>query len=118
MTKIVKVTRGTKNVGYGYSSACIQGLYGLEIEPVTHPTYFGTIKHVMGAIDTDKYLESLKSNREDYKESWFVKVNNEWRKIKRGVYSPANLLDLCPTFTQFGNWTNDYQHDYLEFEVE
>jgi len=119
MSRIVKLSRNSRNIGYGYTTACTNDLFGnLVVEPVTSPIHVGTVKQVMGLLATDKTFNSLSGSGTCYKTAWFVKVGGEWRKVLRGVYDPANLLDTFPVQTPWGTWENRYSHDWLEFEVE
>jgi hypothetical protein len=92
MTNTIEITRRTR-LGWGVNACCEQGEHGLIVPPPSKPDYFGTVKTLLAEIETDRYVQSLGDTY--HTSSWFVKVDGDWKRVKRhAYYGPADLLNM------------------------
>ena len=105
----IQITRKTK-LGFGYTSACEQTENGLQVCEVEKPDYIGTIKQLQETIINDKTLQSFRSGGTWYNTAWFVKVKEQWQKIK---WEYPTIFDLTEHMTEGRYWV-----DAVNIELE
>lgn len=93
MNETITITRKNRNLGFGYTSGCIQTPTGLKVADVEQPDYTGTVGQIMKAIADDRTLRSFESGGTYYNTAWFIKVDGQWRKIINEQYrGPGDLM--------------------------
>ena len=106
-----KITRKSKNVGFGYTAGAVQGEHGLYVPLPDYPTHTGTIKTVLRDLEFDGNYQYFQNGDIIYNTAWMVKIDGIWfRILKRQGPHP---LDLLQKFSD-----NKYLVDSVELEIE
>ncbi len=79
----VRITRKTRNVGWGWRCWTPE-----HPEPPEIPDYVGTIGTVWDQIDQDRTYQSLRYNTY-HTTRWFVKVNGSWYPLEQETFDNA-----------------------------
>ena len=113
-----QITRYSQ-LGFGYTSACKNDEHGnLRVCDVTEPQRTGTVKQISDANSKDRTLLSLQGGT-FYTTAWFVKVGNEWRKVKGDQYMhPIDLLSWSTELDWRGAKVKKYHKKSIVVEIE
>lgn len=105
-----KITRQSRNIGFGYTAGAVQGEKGLYVPLPDYQYHTGTVKSILRDLEKDANFQSLKNGTE-YSTSWFVKVDGIWyRVVKEQENHPVDVLESAPGM--------GYLYQSIELELE
>ena len=106
-----RITRKSRNIGFGYNAGCEQYESGLYVPLPDYPYHTGTVKSILTALENDPNYQYFKNGDTIFNTAWFVKIDGKWFRIlkRQGVHP----VDLVQKFSD-----NKYLVDSVELEIE